>query len=286
MTSKRYSAMLEAQIKRGRRPKAPTMADKADKHVLYEKAVQCTEAEFEFVDGNFRRIRKRVPTVLREDFCGTANMCAEWVRRRRKNVAIGVDLDPAVLEWGRGHHIAKLTRSEQQRVTLLQKNVMDVKTEPADIILAMNFSYWIFKDRALMRRYFSSVRDGLVDDGILFLDAFGGYDAYRELKEKTEHKGFTYVWEHARFDPVTSDIDCAIHFEFPDRSRLKNAFEYHWRLWTLPELREILYEAGFKDVTIYWQGTDEKTGEGNNEFLPAARGDADAGWICFISAEK
>lgn len=286
MTSKRFSTKVEKPAKASRRAKAPTMADKADKHKLYERAVQCTEAEFEFVDSNFRRLRKRVPYVMREDFCGTANMCAEWVRRRRKNIAIGVDLDASVLEWGLANHIAKLTPSERKRVTLFNENVLAVGAPPADIILAMNFSYWIFKDRELLRQYFSLVRDDLVSDGVLFLDAFGGYDAYRELKEKTDHRGFTYVWEHARFDPITSDIDCYIHFEFPDRSKIKQAFEYHWRLWTLPELKELLLEAGFRDVTFYWQGTDEKTGEGSGEFLPANQGDADAGWICFISAQK
>lgn len=29
---------------------------------------------------------------------------------------------------------------------------------------------------------------------------------------------------------------------------LRRAFRYHWRLWTLPELREMLLAAGFDDV--------------------------------------
>lgn len=29
---------------------------------------------------------------------------------------------------------------------------------------------------------------------------------------------------------------------------LRRAFRYHWRLWTLPEVREMLLAAGFDDV--------------------------------------
>ncbi|MGH9640770.1 MAG: class I SAM-dependent methyltransferase, partial [Bryobacteraceae bacterium] len=62
-------------------------------------------------------------------------------------------------------------------------------------------------------------------------------------------------------------------------------FSYEWRLWTLPEIREVLAEAGFSRTTVLWQGTDEKTGEGAGEFVPAQRGEADPAWIAYIQAE-
>jgi hypothetical protein len=80
-------------------------------------------------------------------------------------------------------------------------------------------------------------------------------------------------------------MECNIHFEFPDGSRFDKAFSYQWRLWTLPEIREILYESGFTQVDIYWEGTDEDTGEGNGLYTPSEIGDADAGWICYIVAQ-
>lgn len=263
----------------------PRKADRADRHALYEQSVQSTEFEYEFITTNFKRIRKRVPRVLREDFCGTAQMCCEWVRGHKDNRAIGVDLDGEVLDWGREHHIAGLTDSQQQRVTLVQKDVRSVVTEPVDIVVAMNFSWQMFEQREMLREYFASVRDALVDDGICFLDIYGGYEAYREIEEKTRHKGFTYVWEQSDYDPVTGHTVCHIHFNFNDGSRMKDAFIYEWRLWTLPELKEILLEAGFANVTVYWQTTD-KDGEPSGEFEPATRGEADAGWICMVSAEK
>ncbi len=262
------------------------MAEKADRHTLYEISVQNTEAEFEFIDSTFKRLRRRRPITLREDFCGTANMSCEWVRQRKKNAAIGVDLDEDVLVWGRANNIKRLQPSAQQRITLLRDNVLKVKTNPVDVIVAMNFSYQIFNDRDTLRTYFRHARRGLVDDGIFFVDAFGGYEAYRELEEKTKQDGFTYIWDQASYNPINGEMVCYIHFAFPDKSKIRRAFTYQWRLWTLPELKEVLEEAGFRNVTVYWQGTDEDTGEGNGVFEPATVGDADAGWICFLSAEK
>jgi hypothetical protein len=263
----------------------PCKAARADKYALYEQSVQSTEFEYEFIDKNFKRIRGRKAQFLREDFCGTAQMCCEWVRGRKSNHAIGVDLDPEVLQWSREHHIGALKSDQRARVTLLQEDVLSVKTDPVDIVLAMNFSWQIFEQRARLRDYFTRVRDSLSDDGILFLDCFGGYDAYREIEEKTRHKGFTYVWDQASYDPISGHMECHIHFHFDDGSKLKKAFTYQWRLYTLPEIREVLAEAGFANVTVYWQGWDEND-EPDGNFLPATSAEADAGWICMVSAEK
>jgi len=268
----------------GRR--APTLAARADRHALYEKSVQNAEAEIDFVDTTFRALRGRRARWLREDFCGTANVCAEWVRRRRDNVAIGVDLDASVLAWGREHHVDPLSPAARKRVRLLEGNVLTAKVRHVDVLLAMNFSYWIFKTRDQMREYFSTVRRNLVKDGLFVLDCYGGYDAFRVLKEPRKVGRFTYVWEQASYNPLTGDMTCHIHFKFKDGSSLKQAFSYEWRLWTLPELRELLTEAGFKQVIVYTQGWDEKSGEPNGEFSPAETADPDAGWISYIVAVK
>jgi cyclopropane fatty-acyl-phospholipid synthase-like methyltransferase len=271
-------------IRHGKK-KRDNMAAKADRHALYEDSVQCVEAEIDFVDDTFKSLRKRKATLLREDFSGTANTSCEWVRRRKRNRAIAVDLDRDVQAWGKKHHVAKLGKA-RDRITLLNENVLDVKTEPVDVVLAMNFSYWLFKERDQLRRYFQNVREGLVEDGVFFLDAYGGSEAYKEMRERTKYDDFTYIWDQASYDPITGDMICKIHFSFPDGSRMKNAFTYDWRLWTLPEVREILVEAGFQRVTVYWQGEDEDGDEGNGEFEPAEHGEADEAWIVYITAEK
>jgi len=272
---------------KGVKSNKPSLASQADRHILYQESVQDTEFEYEFISGTFERLRGRQPHLLREDFCGTAQMCCEWVRRDPDNHAVGVDLDTEVLDWAREHNLAELKPKQRERVELIEEDVFKVTTaQPPDLIIAMNFSYQGFKTREMLRGYFERVREALADDGVLIMDAFGGYEAFQELEEETEHEDFSYIWDQAFYDPITGDMTCHIHFSFPDGSRLDNAFTYQWRLWTLPELQELLKEAGFKNVTVYWEGTDEETNEGDGNFQPATQGEADPGWIAFLSAEK
>ena len=77
----------------------PTMAEQADIHELYEESVQNVENEVEFMQTTFRARSGRTAYLFREDFCGTASACCEWVRQGREYQAIGVDIDPSVLEF-------------------------------------------------------------------------------------------------------------------------------------------------------------------------------------------
>jgi len=278
---------MSKTLKERRGKKSRTLAQSADRHRLYERAVQDAAAECRFIRKTFRKRRGRPARLLREDFCGTAAVCCEWAGHNGRNTAIGVDIDPDVLEWGRQHNVSRLKPDDRMRIRLMQEDVCTVRTpEPADVILAMNFSYQVFKTRAQLGGYFRHVREGLADDGAFFMDAFGGYEAFKEIKETTRHKGFDYIWEHARYNPISGEIRCHIHFRFPDGSKLKKAFTYDWRLWTLPELQELLADAGFARVTVYWEEVDEESGEGTGVYSPATVGDADPGWVCFIVAEK
>lgn len=262
-----------------------TMAEQADLHELYEESVQAVDVEVEFLDATFRKLRGRRALSFREDFCGTASVACEWVRSNKNRTAIGVDIDKPTLDWGREHRVAKLAKPARARLELMQADVRTVATPQVDIVAAFNFSYFIFKERAQLRDYFASLRATLKDDGLLYLDAFGGPDGMTPQKEKTKHKGFTYVWDQAEYEPVTGRILCHIHFKFPDGSRLKKAFTYDWRLYSLPELRDILLEAGFSKVRVYWEGEDED-GEPSGEYRESATGDADPAWVSYIIAEK
>jgi SAM-dependent methyltransferase len=276
-------AVRKQEISGNRR--VATMAEEADRHELYEESVQNVEEECEFVTARFKEIRGRAALSFREDFCGTASAACQWVRQGSGHKAIGVDIDPDVLSWGRKHRLNRLTDRQRNRVTLIESDVLTVSTEPVDVVGAFNFSYFLFKKRTDMLNYFRSVHGALKDDGIFFLDAFGGYEAFEEMKEKTKYKGFSYVWDQAKYYPVTGELLCHIHFKFPDGSKMKKAFTYDWRLWTLPEILELLDEAGFRKTTVYWEGTDED-GEGDGVFTPEEKGEADAGWITYLVAEK
>ena len=266
------------------------MSVSTDRHLLYQQAVQDVASEIDFVEQTWSELRQRPAECMREDFCGTANTACEWVIRDESHHAIGVDLDEAVLKWGRLNNLAALEEDQLERIDLLHEDVLQTSPGLVDIILAMNFSYYLFLNRDDLREYFANALDGLVSDGILFLDAYGGYEAPMDLTEPREcvddnGNEYTYIWEQAAFNPIDSCMTCHIHFEFPDKSRMENAFSYHWRLWTLPEIREILYEAGFSKVDIYWEGTDEENNEGNGIYTPSETGDADPGWVCYIVAQ-
>ena len=264
-----------------------TMAEQADRHELYELSVQDVESEVIFLQDTFTALRGRPAHLLREDFCGTASACCEWVRQGEEFQAIGVDLDPEVLDWGRKNRVARLDAPDRARVQLMESNVLTVETPKVDAMSAFNFSYFILDTREMMLSYFRSARESLVEDGIFFLDMYGGPEAQEETREKTKYKkhGFTYVWHQETFHPVTHYTRNYIHFKFKDGSKMKKAFVYEWRLWSAPEILGMLEEAGFSKATIWWEGSDED-GEGNGEFSPEDKGEADLAWIAYIVAEK
>jgi len=268
-----------------KRKRRERTAATSDPYRLYELSVQEPEAECDVIDQFWTELRGRRPRTIREDFCATAITAIEWVARNPRHRAIGVDIDPAVLAQARKRVHRRLEPRERSRLQLLEDNVITVETPPVDSVLATNFSYFVFKTRALMKRYFRNAHRALVDDGLFVLDAYGGSDSFLEMEEDRDVDGFKYVWDQHHYNPVTGDVINYIHFRFPDGTKLERAFTYEWRLWTLPELRELLIEAGFKDVTIYWEGSDED-GEGNGEWSVTKTGEACAGWIAYIVAGK
>ena len=261
-------------------------AKTADKRLLYELAVQSTDAEIDFVDRTFKKLRGRTARSMREDFCASAATACEWVKRRPDNTAIGLDLDKPILDWGTQRNIAQLADDEKSRIKLHLRDVLKPgNATNVDMILAMNFSYSVFNTRELMLQYFRAVHASLVGDGVLFMDIYGGYESQRMQVERRACKGFTYLWEQALFHPITGAYRCHIHFEFPDKTRINRAFTYDWRLWSIAEIKDILIDAGFTRTTVYWEG-DDKKGGGNGVFRPHPKGQPDACYVCYIAAEK
>jgi len=260
-------------------------AKTSDIHDLYELSVQCVEAEIDFVLDIFKKRGKKAPRSVKEDFCGTASACAEFVQRHRDNFAVGVDLDTDTLDWGREHRLAPLGQ-DMNRVKLLNKNVLSVTRPKVDAVMAFNFSYFIFKERKTLLKYFKTARASLNSGGMLFLDAYGGSDSQVVLEEERKLKGFTYVWDQAEFNPINNEVINHIHFRFRDGTSIEKAFSYDWRLWSLREITELLAEAGFARSDVYWEGWDGEAEEGNGVFKPSQKEENCPGWIAYVVAER
>lgn len=263
--------------------RARRTAATSDRHELYELSVQAPENEVRFIDKVWKRLRGRKARSFREDFAGTMYLASTWVRHRKDNTAIAVDLDPEVQAWGMRRHVDPLPEDARRRLEIHLDDVRTVRCAKVDCIGAFNFSYYLFKEREELIGYFKSVRRALKTDGIFLLDAYGGSESFEESEEERPLDGFTYVWDTDRYNPITGDITTKIHFRFPDGSEIDSAFVYHWRLWTLPEIQECLREAGFAEVDVWWEGTDED-GEGDGKFKPTREGDACQGWIAYLVA--
>jgi SAM-dependent methyltransferase len=255
-----------------------------DKYDLYRRAVQSAESDVEYIRDTYKELKKKSAKVLREDFCGTFALSTEWIKMNPQNIAFGVDLDPEPMAYGRRHYLAKLKPDQQSRMNLVEGNVLLSGLPSADIVLAMNFSYFCFKTRETMKNYFTQVCESLNNDGILIADCFGGKQCGGEIEDTNKLDGFTYYWDQTGFDPVTNEALFYIHFRVGGK-KIEKVFTYDWRMWSIPELRDIMAEAGFKKTHVYWEGT-AKDGSGNGVFTRTEQGESCDSWIAYIVAEK
>jgi SAM-dependent methyltransferase len=157
-----------------------------DKYAYYRRAVQAPDVDCEFLSDTYKELRGSRPRVLREDFCGTFAVCCEWVKMHRENRAIGVDLDPEPLEYGRVHNLTELKPAQQDRVMVVNGSVLTAQPPKVDVITALNFSYYLFKSRLLLRRYFMRARRGLKPRGLFIIDCFGGAACQEANEEKSK----------------------------------------------------------------------------------------------------
>lgn len=274
------------------KPKKPRAIIPLDlKYRLYEEAVQDTESDVDTLQEIYADLRKKKkPKTLREDFCGTFKLCCDWVKKDKNKKAYGVDLDPTPVDYGRKNHLSKLTDEQQSRVQIAQGNVLQPATPKTDLIVGFNFSYFIFKEREELKKYFRRCYQSLEDDGLFFLDHMGGSELFetntdKEKVYKNKKHWFTYIWKQKTFDPISQNSLFTISFKMADGPKYKDAFTYDWRIWTLPELKDLLIEVGFKNVYFYFEDEDEE-GDGNGEFVRRESEEEHEVWIAYLVASK
>ncbi|MEN0058401.1 MAG: class I SAM-dependent methyltransferase [Bdellovibrio sp.] len=255
-----------------------------DKYELYRKAVQSAENDVVFIRDTYKELKGKNPRIFREDFCGTFALSTEWIRLNPRHEAIGIDLDPEPMAYGRQNYLTAMRPEQQRRMKLMEGNVLNPNLPKADIIAAMNFSYFCFKQREVLKKYFANVYKSLARDGIFLVDIFGGSQCYGPIEDTIKHEGFTYYWDQTNFDPVTNEALFHIHFRVGGK-KIEQVFSYDWRMWSISEIRDLMTEVGFKKIHVYWEGT-AKDGSGDGNFTRVDHGESCESWIAYIVGEK
>ncbi len=256
-----------------------------DKYYYYLNSVQAPDNDVLFMRDTYKELRGKYPFSMREDFCGTHALSCEWVKLNSKNLSYGIDLDLEPISYGQSHYASKLSPMQRARIQILQTDVLNPGLPKADIICSMNFSQYTFKERAMMKSYFHNCLTTLNESGILLMDCFGGPACQSENQEMTKHKNFKYYWHQRSFDPVTNHAIFNIHYKPNGKAKVENVFTYDWRMWSIPELREMMSEVGFQKTFVYWEGTT-RSGEGDGHFVRTEVGEECLAWIAYIVGIK
>jgi len=232
------------------------MTPSFDKHDLYERCVQSVEHLAPLI----RAIHGGQLSVLGEDFSGTAALSYEWIKREGCR-AIAVDLDAGALAHHPDH-------------TSISKVVSDVTTVPdtCDALFVGNFSIGYMHTRAELVAYLRHARSRLTPGGVFVCDTYGGESSFTlgEVHRPTPlPSGYIcrYTWEQRHADPTTAMVTDVIHFRIEKSGVIEiemyDAFVYEWRLWSVPELRDAMIEAGFAQTQVYAKLADAWDDEGN-----------------------
>lgn len=237
-----------------------------DKHDLYELAAQSPARLAAFLRG--LHPRRRGGLILGEDFCGSGAIARAWAAFGSGFAAVGVDKDASALR-------ALASRCEgdvRSRITLRKADVLRARN-PADVIAALNFPLGYFWEREGLLAYLAHARARLRAKGVFVADTYGGRDAFSIGRySRALPGGVRYEWEQRRADPATARVFNAMHFREGGRWR-RDVFTYHWRLWSIPELRDAMTEVGFRSVEIHEAPGDAAAADGLVLSTPLAPGE-------------
>lgn len=250
-----------------------------DKYACYEACVQSPADLVPLL----RAIHGADPRVLAEDFAGTAALSLAWVERVDGGRAIATDHDPAPLGRHPGH----------ARVLRRVCDVLDAG-DVADVLFVGNFSIGYHHTRADLLAYLRHARGRLEAGGSLVCDTYGGESAFLTGAVHRLHPGpgattIRYTWEQRAADPLTGRVLDVLSFRVERAGtivqELPDAFVYDWRLWSVPELRDAMIEAGFTTTEVYAKLPDAVDDAGNAFAEPVTEPeDLDDSFIVLVAA--
>lgn len=154
-----------------------------------------------------------------------------------------------------GEDTKKDSSAEASSTSVVNDGMLKIKCPlpSRDIVCAFNYSCCCLHKRRELILYFKHARDSLsLKGGIFVMDLYGGTSSERELKLQRKFPNFTYTWEQEEFDVIQRKTRISLHYQLrKPQKKIRNAFSYSWRLWSLPEIRDCLEEAGFREVHFW-----------------------------------
>ncbi|MGH7243724.1 MAG: class I SAM-dependent methyltransferase [Phycisphaerales bacterium] len=255
---------------------------------LYELCVTEPTRLIRFLDA----AHGKKPKVLREDFAGSGTLARAWATSSRSRSALAVDIDPGVLSFAAAHPRVEPIVADAKRCTA-----------KADIVAATNFPIGYQHSRGALLQYLKAVRKSLNKNGIFACDLYGGKDAFSAGKiiqmlrapmgAPWQGELIEYTFEQRAADQLTGLVLNALHFRVFNKSNktrkpdfeLKDAFVYHWRLWSLPELVDALTESGFRSVEVHDRLGDAIDSAGKLHLRKVAQDNPlDENWVVYVVA--
>ncbi|RCV28226.1 hypothetical protein SETIT_5G388800v2 [Setaria italica] len=141
-----------------------------------------------------------------------------------------------------------------------------------DIICAFNYSCCCLHSRKDLVLYFRHAFSSLSKRGGIFvMDVYGGTSSERKLRLQRKFPSFTYFWDQEEFDIISRQTRISLHFQAGKKQMLRHAFTYHWRLWSIPEIKDCLEEAGFKSIHVWIREMPNTQSNGNAKEYNANR---------------
>lgn len=251
---------------------------------LYRHCVQNPPATLAMLDAITRGNGAPPPHTLHEDFAGSAAIAHAWsaasahTRSTNPRRALAIDLDPVALACApspkRRARISTNSSAVRAVVADLRDLPRHATTPKADVIYAGNFGVCELHHRDELLAYLRGVRARLARKGSYICDLYTGPGALRtsatavlhpalpsdELARTPHvipaHARVRYTWRQRDVDLLTGIVTTSIDFALlGPRGKvlldLPDAFAYHWRLWSIPELRDAFQEAGFACTELY-----------------------------------
>ncbi len=256
------------------------MSKKLDKFDLYTMCVQDPPRMAEFLAA----VHGGTPRTLRDDFAGPGAIARAWAAQSKTHRGIAVDLDAEPLRKAKA----------AARVKCVIEDVRCVK-DKADVICALNFGVCELHQRRDLQKYLTQARRTLHRGGILVCDLYGGSDALiRSTTRKTVRvdgkSSVRYSWVQEGGNAVSGRVSNRIHFRVLQGPRvidMRDAFTYDWRLWSIPELRDAMREAGFATTEVHDRMGGARDGEGRLHVRPLMEGEPlDDPWVVYVVARK